>query len=42
MSTRLATGGRLIDRAAPREFTFNGKRLHGLCGRHARLGASGQ
>jgi sarcosine oxidase, subunit alpha len=32
MSTRLATGGRLIDRTAPQEFTFNGKRLRGLAG----------
>jgi sarcosine oxidase, subunit alpha len=32
MSTRLATGGRLIDRTAPQDFTFNGKRLRGLAG----------
>jgi hypothetical protein len=29
MSTRLAEGGRLIDRSAKVEFTFNGKRLSG-------------
>ena len=29
MSTRLATGGRLIDRAKTVNFTFNGKRLQG-------------
>ena len=32
MSTRLARGGRLIDRAAAVEFTFNGKRLRGYQG----------
>ena len=32
MSTRLSSGGRLIDRTAPQEFTFNGKRLRGLAG----------
>jgi sarcosine oxidase subunit alpha len=32
MSTRLARGGRLIDRAAAREFTFNGKRFTGYAG----------
>ncbi|MEL7299282.1 MAG: sarcosine oxidase subunit alpha family protein [Pseudomonadota bacterium] len=32
MSTRLKTGGRLVDRAKPVEFTFNGKRLKGLAG----------
>jgi sarcosine oxidase subunit alpha len=32
MSTRLAKGGRLIDRAAPVEFSFNGKRLRGYQG----------
>ena len=32
MSTRLAKGGRLIDRAQPAEFTFNGKRLRGYQG----------
>ena len=32
MSTRLSTGGRLIDRTAPQDFTFNGKRLRGLAG----------
>ncbi|MDO6731958.1 sarcosine oxidase subunit alpha family protein [Marinovum sp. 2_MG-2023] len=32
MSTRLATGGRLIDRTTPRHFTFNGKRLTGYAG----------
>ncbi len=32
MSTRLSTGGRLIDRTAPQEFTFNGKRLRGYRG----------
>jgi sarcosine oxidase, subunit alpha len=32
MSTRLAKGGRLIDRAAVQEFTFNGKRLRGCAG----------
>ncbi|RBI69088.1 sarcosine oxidase subunit alpha family protein [Roseovarius sp. TE539] len=29
MSTRLATGGRLLDRGRSTEFTFNGKRLRG-------------
>ena len=32
MSTRLNTGGRLIDRSAPRHFTFNGRRLKGFAG----------
>src|SRR6056297_1742991 len=32
MSTRLATGGRLIDRRQPLEFSFNGKRLTGYAG----------
>ncbi|MGL4239346.1 sarcosine oxidase subunit alpha family protein [Tabrizicola sp.] len=32
MSTRLAKGGRLIDRTAPVEFSFNGKRLRGYQG----------
>jgi sarcosine oxidase subunit alpha len=32
MSTRLATGGRLIDRSTPVDFTFNGKRLKGFKG----------
>ena len=32
MSTRLATGGRLIDRTAPQEFTFDGRRLTGFQG----------
>ncbi|WP_426033571.1 sarcosine oxidase subunit alpha family protein [Cypionkella sp. TWP1-2-1b2] len=32
MSTRLSKGGRLIDRAAPQEFSFNGKKLRGLAG----------
>jgi sarcosine oxidase, subunit alpha len=32
MSTRLATGGRLIDRNSPLEFSFNGKRLRGYAG----------
>ena len=32
MSTRLATGGRLIDRSAKVAFTFNGKRLSGFEG----------
>jgi len=32
MSTRLATGGRLIDRAKPLNFTFNGKRMTGYAG----------
>ena len=32
MSTRLATGGRLIDRTSTRAFTFNGKRLTGHSG----------
>lgn len=32
MSTRLATGGRLIDRTAAADFTFNGKRLRGFAG----------
>jgi sarcosine oxidase, subunit alpha len=32
MSTRLAKGGRLINRAAPVEFSFNGKRFRGYQG----------
>ncbi len=32
MSTRLSHGGRLIDRTAPREFAFNGKRMKGYAG----------
>ncbi len=32
MSTRLAKGGRLIDRSAPVEFSFNGKRFKGFQG----------
>ncbi len=32
MSTRLAKGGRLIDRSAKQDFTFNGKRLSGFKG----------
>ncbi len=32
MSTRLATGGRLLDRTRGLEFTFNGKRLRGYEG----------
>ncbi|MFQ5438636.1 MAG: 2Fe-2S iron-sulfur cluster-binding protein, partial [Paracoccaceae bacterium] len=32
MSTRLATGGRLIERTASLKFTFDGKRLNGLRG----------
>jgi len=32
MSTRLQTGGRLIDRNARRSFTFNGRRLEGVAG----------
>ncbi|MGY3436521.1 MULTISPECIES: sarcosine oxidase subunit alpha family protein [unclassified Marinovum] len=32
MSTRLATGGRLIDRTKQQSFTFNGKRLTGHAG----------
>ena len=32
MSTRLATGGRLIDRSKQQSFTFNGKRLTGHAG----------
>jgi len=32
MSTRLATGGRLLDRGRALEFTFNGKRLKGCAG----------
>jgi sarcosine oxidase subunit alpha len=32
MTTRLASGGRLIDRASAREFTFNGKRMRGFAG----------
>ena len=32
MSTRLATGGRLLDRGAAMEFTFNGKRMQGHAG----------
>ncbi|GAB4383743.1 sarcosine oxidase subunit alpha family protein [Albidovulum sp.] len=32
MSTRLATGGRLIDRTKPLDFTFNGRRMTGYAG----------
>ncbi|MBL9046828.1 MAG: (2Fe-2S)-binding protein [Tabrizicola sp.] len=32
MSTRLSKGGRLIDRSAAVEFTFNGKRMKGFAG----------
>ncbi len=32
MSTRLAKGGRLIDRSAAAEFTFNGRRMRGYQG----------
>jgi len=32
MSTRLADGGRLIDRGEAREFSFNGKRMRGFAG----------
>jgi len=32
MSTRLATGGRLIDRSKPHSFTFNGKAMRGYTG----------
>ena len=32
MSTRLATGGRLIDRSKQQSFTFNGKRFTGVAG----------
>ncbi|MEM7191755.1 MAG: 2Fe-2S iron-sulfur cluster-binding protein, partial [Pseudomonadota bacterium] len=32
MSTRLATGGRLIDRTNAKSFTFNGKRMRGFSG----------
>ncbi|MFT5363589.1 MAG: sarcosine oxidase subunit alpha, partial [Dinoroseobacter sp.] len=32
MSTRLATGGRLIDRTSRLEFSFNGKRFWGHTG----------
>ena len=32
MSTRLATGGRLIDRSKPIEFTFDGKKMKGYAG----------
>jgi sarcosine oxidase, subunit alpha len=32
MSTRLAKGGRLIDRSAAMEFTFNGRRMRGYQG----------
>ncbi|WP_054008562.1 sarcosine oxidase subunit alpha family protein [Cypionkella psychrotolerans] len=32
MSTRLSKGGRLIDRSAPQEFSFNGKTMRGLAG----------
>jgi sarcosine oxidase, subunit alpha len=32
MSLRLPSGGRLIDRAQPIEFTFNGRRLSGYAG----------
>ncbi len=43
MSTRLATGGRLLEpRPRRSNFTFNGKRLTGYAGRHAGLGPAGQ
>ena len=32
MSTRLARGGRLIDRTKPLSFTFNGRRMEGYAG----------
>ncbi|MEL6679747.1 MAG: 2Fe-2S iron-sulfur cluster-binding protein, partial [Pseudomonadota bacterium] len=32
MSTRLAAGGRLIDRSRPVTFTFNGRRMKGFAG----------
>ena len=32
MSTRLATGGRLLDKTAPLSFTFNGARMRGYAG----------
>ena len=32
MSTRLKTGGRLINRAQPLEFSFNGTMHHGFAG----------
>ncbi|MEO9574208.1 MAG: sarcosine oxidase subunit alpha family protein [Tateyamaria sp.] len=32
MSTRLSTGGRLINKGAPQSFTFNGKTLKGYAG----------
>jgi sarcosine oxidase subunit alpha len=32
MTTRLSTGGRLIDRAKPLDFTFDGRRLRGFAG----------
>jgi len=32
MSTRLARGGRLIDRSTPQDFSFNGRRLRGYKG----------
>ncbi|MEM6619744.1 MAG: 2Fe-2S iron-sulfur cluster-binding protein, partial [Pseudomonadota bacterium] len=32
MSNRLPLGGRLIDRAAPLRFTFNGKTMEGCAG----------
>ena len=32
MTTRLATGGRLIDRSKQLRFSFNGKRLKGFAG----------
>ncbi len=32
MSTRLETGGNLLDRNLSQEFTFNGKRLKGFKG----------
>ncbi|EEW26077.1 sarcosine oxidase subunit alpha family protein [Rhodobacter ferrooxidans] len=32
MSTRLANGGRLIDRSATKDFFFNGRRLRGVLG----------
>ena len=32
MSTRLATGGRLLDKSQTLNFTFNGKQLRGVAG----------
>ena len=42
MSTRLSKGGRLIDRSASQEFSFNGKKLRGLKGDTFGGGAAGQ